>query len=274
MILYFDENTFGSKHQVITTSKVKVKCDNANCKKEWWCFWQQKKNRKRDLCFSCLVSLGITGTKNKKCSEETKKKISIANKGRNVGDLNPSKRLNVREKISNKLKGRKVYWLEGRKRPEHSKWMKLHWREFVGEKFLKGLINGNPNIAQYAIKNSKGHSKLHDNIHLLLLNLGNFQSEIRVGRYTVDEILVEKMIIIEVNGDKFHANPMIYKENDTPHPFRKELLAKQIWEYDNKRMNFLKELGYNVYIIWENDVKIKGLKEIGVCIQNWLAKLV
>lgn len=38
--------------------------------------------------------------KNTKHSEETKQKISIANKGKLVGDLNPAKRPEVREKIS------------------------------------------------------------------------------------------------------------------------------------------------------------------------------
>lgn len=41
-------------------------------------------------------------------SEETKKKISKSRKGKLVGDDNPSKRPEVRKKISQKLKGRKM----------------------------------------------------------------------------------------------------------------------------------------------------------------------
>ena len=43
--------------------------------------------------------------KTKVISEEQKKKQSEKMKGRNMGDLNPSKRLEVRQKISKKLKG-------------------------------------------------------------------------------------------------------------------------------------------------------------------------
>ena len=39
--------------------------------------------------------------------------------------------------------------------------------------------------------------------------------------------------IIEYNGDKFHANPEIFSENDFPNPFVKDLTAKEIWEKDN-----------------------------------------
>lgn len=65
-------------------------------------------------------------------SKETKKKIGKANKGKLTGKNNPSKKIEVREKIrQSHLKrwdkiGRKKY-----KRPKHTNWEYNKWRSFI-----------------------------------------------------------------------------------------------------------------------------------------------
>jgi len=59
--------------------------------------------------------------------------------------------------------------------------------------------------------------------------------------------------VVEFNGDIFHANPRMYKDDDLPNPFNKNLTAKDIWEYDAKRNKYLESLGFEILIIWESD---------------------
>ena len=66
-----------------------------------------------------------------------------------------------------------------------------------------------------------------------------------------DYILGKK--IIEFNGDYWHANPVFYKSTDSISYPDGVKLASEIWLRDAKRLNALRALGYNVFVIWEND---------------------
>ncbi len=78
------------------------------------------------------------GNKGRKLSEETKRKISEAQKGRKnywmIGDKNPAKRLEVRKKISKAKKGKKRPDMVGYKNPAK----KPEVREKISEA-LKGI---------------------------------------------------------------------------------------------------------------------------------------
>ena len=58
----------------------------------------------------------------------------------------------------------------------------------------------------------------------------------------------------------FHANPDIFKENDTPHPFRKGLFSKQIWERDDKKFKTAEKNGFKVLVIWDSEFRYKGFE--------------
>jgi len=58
---------------------------------------------------------------------------------------------------------------------------------------------------------------------------------------------------VEFNGDIFHANPLIYKAEDTPNFYNKNISAYDIWEHDNYKIKILESLGYSVIIIWESE---------------------
>ncbi len=63
--------------------------------------------------------------------------------------------------------------------------------------------------------------------------------------------------VIEFYGDFWHANPLIYKENDI---VRNGLTAKEIWNHDMERINLLKEkFNLNVRIVWEYDSKNQNI---------------
>ncbi|HNC57646.1 MAG TPA: hypothetical protein PLP33_19570 [Leptospiraceae bacterium] len=63
-------------------------------------------------------------------------------------------------------------------------------------------------------------------------------------------------LLIEVNGDYWHANPCLYQENDyILYGSNKNKIAKEIWEKDLTKIDFAKSKGYEVYVIWEQDIK-------------------
>ncbi len=67
------------------------------------------------------------------------------------------------------------------------------------------------------------------------------------------DILFEKDgIIIEFYGNFWHANPLMYKENDILH---NNLIAKDIWEKDEKRIKSLSDMGYKVLVVFEKEYK-------------------
>lgn len=55
--------------------------------------------------------------------------------------------------------------------------------------------------------------------------------------------------IIELNGDIWHGNPMLYNENDHPHPHKRNMTAKEIWDKDEKRYNYFRKKEYDVLVI-------------------------
>ena len=88
----------------------------------------------------------------------------------------------------------------------------------------------------------------------------NFQyatknKEFVIDRFKVDFIDHVTKIVIEYNGDLYHANPSLFKENDKPNPFNKEVLASEIWKKNKIKEQVIKDLGYTLIIIWEQDYK-------------------
>lgn len=80
--------------------------------------------------------------------------------------------------------------------------------------------------------------------------------------YLIDFYDKTKNLVIEFQGDYWHCNPKKYFEdffNDV-----KQLYAKEIWEYDQNKKDFIcKELNNPIYLqIWESDYKDNPRKTI------------
>jgi len=83
-------------------------------------------------------------------------------------------------------------------------------------------------------------------------------------------------IIIEVNGDYWHANPLLYDDDNTIKYFKMgEVFPSTIWEKDKLKENTAKENGFKFITIWENDIKnlndddillftLEKIKEMGI----------
>lgn len=76
-----------------------------------------------------------------------------------------------------------------------------------------------------------------------------------INKKSYDIIITNTNILIEVNGDFWHANPIDYKENDIlPHPF-KSVTAKELWEKDLEKKKLAESKGYKIIYIWEKELK-------------------
>jgi hypothetical protein len=76
--------------------------------------------------------------------------------------------------------------------------------------------------------------------------------------------------IIEYQGDMYHANPKLYEADDNPHPFRKELSAKEIWEKDKNKRISAESNGYEILYIWDSEFRKVGYKKRMATIQKCL----
>lgn len=81
--------------------------------------------------------------------------------------------------------------------------------------------------------------------------------------YLIDFYIKELKFGIEFQGDLWHANPQRYTEDDIPIKFDKNMMtAKQIWERDRVKQQFLKTKLSKLIIIWESDLVKRGLDSI------------
>lgn len=83
--------------------------------------------------------------------------------------------------------------------------------------------------------------------------LKGYQPNIKIGKYKPDYVNKDTMSIIEVYGNYWHCNPNMF-EADFYHPQLKKT-AKEKWDLDSQRIQYLESLGYDVTIIWESDIK-------------------
>lgn len=60
-------------------------------------------------------------------------------------------------------------------------------------------------------------------------------------------------LLIEYNGDYWHCNPIKYKHDYLN--VKKNMTAKEIWEYDKDKIYLAEINNYNCEIIWETDYK-------------------
>lgn len=104
-------------------------------------------------------------------------------------------------------------------------------------------------------------SKIEKRVEMTLIdNLIHYQHNfcITIGprkRRYYDFLLTDTNILIEVNGDYWHANPLFYKENDLMHYFYSEVSAKDIWQRDLFKKKLAEDQGYRVIYVWENELK-------------------
>jgi len=82
------------------------------------------------------------------------------------------------------------------------------------------------------------------------------------GLWLYDFTDLKNKKMIEYNGDDYHGNPMKYKSDDYPHPFRKNITAQMMWDSDRKKIKRANENGFEVLTIWDSEYRWGNKEEI------------
>ena len=94
----------------------------------------------------------------------------------------------------------------------------------------------------------------------ILEGLGvGFQSQAPLGHYTVDFLVPVSRLVIQADGDYWHAHPAVYGEGLKP----LTRVQQNRRRLDASCDSYLSNMGYNVLRLWERDLK----KQRTVCEQ-------
>lgn len=86
-----------------------------------------------------------------------------------------------------------------------------------------------------------------------------------------DLFIKEKNLLIEINGDYWHANPKKFNENDLIKYPGKIIKAKEKWIEDEEKKKIAIQNGYRIIYFWEDELKeIKSVDEFLILYQNKL----
>lgn len=98
----------------------------------------------------------------------------------------------------------------------------------------------------------------------------NHEYSCGIQNHNFDFVVLDNKKVIEFQGDRFHANPQLYKENDIPLKFLKKT-SKQIWDDDKEKYDKIKNKGFELKIIWEKDYLKDKDKVVLECIKFLLS---
>jgi len=122
------------------------------------------------------------------------------------------------------------------------------------------------------IKNQAFRSKLEFRVENILAQWRNengitFRTTYFISKYSYD-FLVDGHIIIEVQGDYWHANPLHYKPDDILYYPNKKIMAKEVWAKDDIKKQKAIDKGFQIVYIWEHEMKDMTDEELEVLISQ------
>lgn len=69
-------------------------------------------------------------------------------------------------------------------------------------------------------------------------------------------------VLIEINGDFWHANPEKYKKGDILKFPNKEVISDELWLKDKIKKKDANRIGYNVVYLWESFIRKSSNEEL------------
>lgn len=169
-----------------------------------------------------------------KCSNQTKEKISKANRGisRNKGDLNPAKRKEVREKISKTLKQKYKNGIIKSIFQNKEILDKIKMRNSIRMK------NGGAIKALRAVK--KRGTYIENLMEEILKDLNlDYKQQYKIKNYLCDFYIPKYNLVIECDGEHWHNYPNYNKR-------------------DIQRDIIMMKLGYFILRFWSREIKQKN----------------
>lgn len=148
-------------------------------------------------------------------------------------------------------------------------WIKKGYSENEAKEKIIETQKQNGQHLKNKLKNDKRFLKqFKENNNIVFQELSNKEvimyNENIKNIYMYDYVDFTNKKVIEFNGDYWHCNPHKYNESYN-HPLIKKT-AKEIWEYDKEKIDFVKNKGYDILVIWENEFKQNRNKVVKKCI--------
>lgn len=179
----------------------------------------------------------------KKHSVETKKTIAKSRKGKAMGENNAMAKLEHRTKLSESLK---KSWDSGKLEETRKKMSEV----------LKNTIRSGK---LKSVNKSKKETEIYNELKKMGFVV---KSSYKVDTKICDVFIPKLNLIIEYFGDYWHCNPNKYSSDY--HNVKKNLTAKEIWDYDKSKLELIKSYGYNLEVIWESELKLNNDKLLNI----------
>lgn len=162
-----------------------------------------------------------------------------------------------------------------RKSPEFISWLKIHMNEKYG---AGSLPNNNETADSWGWKKltetekqarlKKIHSNYKNNnletkIQIILNEIGiSYTSQFFIGKNSFDIKISGIKLLIEIQGDYWHANPNKYKPEDKIIYPCGPKLAKEVWQKDINKQIIAENKGYRIIYLWEDEINNKSNDEL------------
>lgn len=245
----------GKEYNSCKLNKIEIQCHE--CKKYNSINYGTRLLLKKYICMSCQT----TGEKNsfygKKHTQKYKDNASKRMRGKYIGEKNPfygkSHSDETKKKISDWMTGRYV----GEKNHFYGKHHSDKTKKILSEKSRKYALANIEKMRSRGIKSaellSKGRKTIPEKLvekKLIDMNITFKYNKIikNVGQF---DFIINDDILLEVNGDYWHANPRIYGDGKRLINKRQEYKIKR----DIEKRLAVEKLGYKIYYIWEYDIK-------------------
>jgi very-short-patch-repair endonuclease len=146
---------------------------------------------------------------------------------------------------------RKTYFPKRPSSEALSRGRKAYWLKLSAEERVARLTSFIEAGQRHNKKSSR--TRIEESMADLLDELGlGYERNIRIGRYVVDFIVGDR-VIIECFGDYWHCNPEIYGSDYYHHGLH--MSAGEKWRRDAERRAMLEMLGYISLHFWESDIE-------------------
>ena len=79
------------------------------------------------------------------------------------------------------------------------------------------------------------------------------------SKYRFDFCLPDQNLVLEYHGTYWHADPRKYEPSY--YNVKKGKTAEEIWRHDADRLDYVRSIGYDTSVVWEEDFKRLNSKQ-------------
>lgn len=182
-----------------------------------------------------------------------------------------------KKSLPNRFGNMQKYW-DGRTKKEKQEHMKPANNAFI--EYWGGLTDEQKNIIiQKRCRHLQGSPVFTSKLETRLCGILNslclrYTYQFWINRRSYDFRINNTKLLIEVQGDYWHANPYRYKKDDLIHYPDGWKKASEIWDRDRKKQKNAEKYSYKIIYIWEKQIKDSNDKELSLSVESAINKAI